>query len=508
MADQPVAVSGMLLSNPSELRTRIFVGVRWTVWLSILALPFSFGTNVVLARIGPEAIGTFGLLAVYISIVAAFLYLGGDSVIIKFIPELSPDKRLPFLLSYLLIVGAALCLWLALFLKWPEQLRYLFGNKGNSYFYLLVLCLSPLYIVFSMIIAVLKGLLEIRAAQSLTRGINIGSFCIYAVLFLFAHQSLASHFTTWVWTIYLGLTTLLAAVGLRRLFSVSSFDWRTSGWQFFLPRGFWRYLFATQQLSILGFFVGRLDYVLVLRFGNLKTLGQYAAISTIALLIPQVNMYFLDSLLPSLTNLFAISDLHAASEIFGVYMRISFIVNTATTCALLLLTSVILKILGPQYTSLHVPLIIAILLIGLANPGAVGNILLSSVGKQQRAVYIAIAQFALYCVLFRLLWPLWHLLGAVVAYGSAICVSYLASLFVAGRCVPIKMSVAKEYVVFTLVIIFTAAAAFFMKSPLSLLAAPLWIFSMALFLLFAGYRGAEIRVLIRCFFPTLRTRHA
>lgn len=93
MADQPVAVSRMFLPNPSELRTRIFVGMRWTVWLSILALPFSFGTNVILARIGPEAIGTFGLLAVYISIVAAFLYLGSDSVIIKFIPELAAERR-------------------------------------------------------------------------------------------------------------------------------------------------------------------------------------------------------------------------------------------------------------------------------------------------------------------------------------------------------------------------------------------------------------------------------
>lgn len=508
MADQPVAVSRMFLPNPSELRTRIFVGMRWTVWLSILALPFSFGTNVILARIGPEAIGTFGLLAVYISIVAAFLYLGSDSVIIKFIPELAAERRVSFLLTYLLIVGAALCLWLALFFKWPEQLRYLFGNKGSSSFYLLVLYLSPIYIVFSMIVAALKGLLEIRAAQSLTRGINIGSFCIYAVLFLFAHQSLTANYTTWVWTIYLGITAVLAAVGLQRLFSVPSFDWRTSRWQFFLPRGFWKYLFATQQLSILGFFVGRLDYVLVLRFGNLRTLGQYAAITTVALLIPQVNMYFLDSLLPSLTNLFASSDLSAASEIFSVYMRISFIVNAATTCALLLLSSVVLKILGPEYASLRVPLIVTILLTGIANPGAVGNILLSSVGKQQRAVYIAIVQFALYCTLFYLLWPSWHLLGAIIAYGSAICISYMASLVVAGRCVPIKISVAREYAVFTLLAIFTAAAGFFLKSSLSLLAAPLWIFSMALFLLFSGYRGAEIRILIRCFLPAFQTGNA
>ena len=158
-----------------------------------------------------------------------------------------------------------------------------------------------------MIVAALKGLLEIRAAQTLTRGINIGSF-LYLRRFVSLRASILDSELHRLGVDYLlGHYSGSCCRWTAAAFLGAFLDWRTSRWQFFLPRGFWKYLFATQQLSILGFFVGRLDYVLVLRFGNLRTLGQYAAITTVALLIPQVNMYFLDSLLPSLTNLFASS---------------------------------------------------------------------------------------------------------------------------------------------------------------------------------------------------------
>ena len=504
MANQSVAIARAMAAAPPELRTRIVAGMRWTVWLSALALPFSLGTNAILARTGPEAIGTFGLLAVYIGLVAAFFYLGGDSVIIKFLPELPLEKRLPFLVSYFCVVCMSLSIWLALVLEWPDKLHYLFGDKGGQSFYLLALCLSPIYIVFSMVGAALKALLEIRWAQILMRAINIGSCCFYAVLFLLARRSLAAHYRAWIWGIYLGLTTILSGVGAYRLISVSTSHLNER--KFFLPRGFWKYVLATQQLSAIGFFVGRLDYILVLNFGNLETLGKYVAVSTITLLIPLVNTFFLDSLLPSLTNLLAMRNFSAASEVFGVYMRISFLVNTATTCGLLLLTDLFLKMFGPKYSGLDVAVIAAVLLIGLGNPGAVGSTLLSSVGKQQRAVFVTVGQFALYCGLFYLLWPHWHLLGAVIAFGSATCLSYLGLLAVAERSVPMRISVAKDYMAFALVAISTAAAALVFKRSSSVLMMPLWVAAETLFIVLARYRAREFRAFAHCLLPGYSTR--
>lgn len=472
--------------------------------MSVLALPFSFGTNAILARIGPEAIGTYGLLAVYIGLAAAFFYLGGDSVIIKFVPTLPRFRRLPFLLSYFSIVFAALCIWLALMLAWPNKLHYVFGERGGPSFYLFAVCLSPIYIVFSMSIATLKALLEIRWAQSLMRAVNIGSCCFYGALFLFARRSFASHSLIWIWGTYLGLTTILACLGAYRLVSVSSSD--ASEWRFFLPRGFWRYMLATQQLSAIGFFVGRLDYLLVFNFGNLETLGKYVAIIAIASLIPVVNMFFLDSLLPSLTNLVAVRNFPAASEVFGVYMRISFLVNTATTCGLLLLSGLLLGLFGPQYDGLSTPMIVSVLLTGLANPGTAGGILLSSVGKQQRAVCVGVGQVLVYFILFYLLWPHWHLLGAVMASGFSTLLSYLMLLRVAEMSVPIKVSVMKDYLVFAVVVLATSAVVFVLKNASSIAAVSLWAAAMAIFILLAGYSSNECRRLAYFVLPCWRTR--
>jgi O-antigen/teichoic acid export membrane protein len=396
-------------------------------------------------------------------------------------------------------------LWLAVVLKWPDKLHYLFGDKAGPSFYVLVLCLSPIYILFSMVVAALKGLLEIRWAQSLMRAINIGSFCFYIMLFLFARASLAAHYKVWIWGIYLALTTILTGLGAYRLISITTSYRNRPRLQFCLPRGFWKYALATQQLSAVGFFINRLDYILVLNFGSLETLGKYVAISTIAMLIPLVNTFFLDTLLPSLTNLVALHNFPAASEVFSVYMRVLFLVNTMTTCGLMLLASALTKLFGPQYSSLEVPIIVAVLLMGLASPGAVGSALLSSVGKQQRAVSVAIGQVVLYCVLFYVLWPHLHLLGAVIAFGAATCLSYLVLLTVAERSVPMRVSVVKEYLAFALVAIGTASTLLALKESPHALVVPLWMTSVAVFMLLAGYRAAECRELLHCFVPQRST---
>ncbi len=105
----------------------------------------------------------------YIGLVSSLFYLGGDAVVIKFVPELEADKRLAFLVSYFLIIMGALVPWLVAATLWPERLRYLFGARGGAPFQVLVLYLAPIYILFSLVVAALKAMLEMRWAQTLLR---------------------------------------------------------------------------------------------------------------------------------------------------------------------------------------------------------------------------------------------------------------------------------------------------------------------------------------------------
>src|SRR5437879_4141786 len=105
---------------PAHQRERIISGMRWTLWLSVLSAPFGYATTILLARTGPEVIGPYGLLIVYIGMVSTLFYLGGDAVVIKFMPELEPEKRFAFLISYFSVIMAALVPWLAAAALWPE----------------------------------------------------------------------------------------------------------------------------------------------------------------------------------------------------------------------------------------------------------------------------------------------------------------------------------------------------------------------------------------------------
>jgi O-antigen/teichoic acid export membrane protein len=93
---------------PAHQRRRILSGMRWTVWLSALAVPFSVGSNLVLARVGPEMLGVYGVLSVYVGLIASFLYFGGDTVVIRFIPDCREGERASFLVSYLGVILAVL----------------------------------------------------------------------------------------------------------------------------------------------------------------------------------------------------------------------------------------------------------------------------------------------------------------------------------------------------------------------------------------------------------------
>ena len=489
-----------LNSVPEHQRHRIVSGMRWTVWLSAISFPFSYGTTVLLARTGPEAIGTYGLLSVYLGVILGLFYLGGDAVAIKFLPELDPAQRLSFLASYFVVVCLALLPWLGAATIWPDKLHYLLGEKASPSFQLFIMFLSPLSILLSLVGAALKGMLEISWAQMIARVVTIGSFLIYATVFFSSQAFLARSYTQVIWGTYFGVCTIGAIIGLRRFWQLNGRQGNWRSLKFFLPRGFWHYALSLQQLSTLWFFTGRLDAILVLNFANLAVLGQYFAVITLVEAILVINRFFLDTLLPSLTNMIAAKNLTAAADIFATHMRILFLVNTGSTCGIILLAGSITVVLGPKYTSLGPMIVLLALLVGLAAPSGVGSTLLSSVGKQQRAVWVVLGQVALYVGLFLFLWPRWHLLGAVLAYGLEWLIAGPLLLLVAKRSVPFTFSLIGDYTVFGLIAI--AAASLERLRPLDLpLGVLAWLVAMGLFLLLARYSVDECRRLLRCFSP-------
>jgi O-antigen/teichoic acid export membrane protein len=482
---------------PEHQRYGVLAGMRWSLWLSVLAVPFSLGTNLLLARVGPETIGVYGLLSVYVALTSCFVYFGGDGVVMRFIPECKPDDRSSFLFSYLLLIFAILCVWLGIAYRFPAVLRLLLGTTGGDRFHLLILSLAPLPIVFAMLVAALKAMLDVRFSQILGKLLAIISLPAYATVLLIARPVLVKDPIPIVWGLYLGLMAVLGIVGAIRVLKICG----APRLRFYLPDGFWSYAFATEQVSAISFFAGRLDYVLILHYGGLGLLGRYVALMSVGAAVPMVSGFFMDTLFPSLTNMLASRNRRGAGQVFMLHMRTMFPVNVAMSCAIMLLAVPATAVLGPKYHTLAGLIIITAMCQGIANPGHYGGTLLASVGRQQLMVWSILLQILLFTGLFAATWHHWNLAGAVVAGGFAVVISRITLMSTVSVVSDFYPSIFWLWVKASFTEIIVGVVAFWWM-PIGLLAATLvWIVAMATFLLLERYSISEVKMLLQTLAP-------
>lgn len=493
----PGSAAGTLTHVPEHQRRRVLAGMRWSVWLSCIAVPLGATINLLLARVGPDTIGVYGLLSVYVGMVSAFLYFGGDTVVIKFTPECAARDRVSFLLSYLLVILIAVVPWLTFAYLSPASvsriLGYGAGERGNF----LLLCLAPIPIIFQMTVACLKGMLEIKYSQILAKLLALASLLAYGVVWLTARGLLVRDPWVVIWGIYLGFSGLLALLGVVRIYQVCGFQRP----RFYLPKAFWWYSLDTQMVSALSFFSGRLDYVLILNFGGLADLGRYVAIMSVATGVSLLTSFFMDTLLPSLTNMVAARNDAGAAQVFMMHMRILFLISVAGSCAVMLLAHPAVYILGEKYAGIEKLIVVAVLLRGVEMPGPYGGTLLASVGRQRLAVWIGAFQVLLFAALFFAFWPRWALTGAVMANGLSLIACGSAMMSIARRASGIYPSVTGLWIKATAIQAGVGMVALW-GMPLGIVSGcAIWLAAMGIFFYLAGYKLAEFRRLARIFTP-------
>lgn len=478
-----------------HLGDRLVSGIRWTAWLSVMAILSSFAINVLLARTSREAIGMYGVLSVYVSFVSCFLYIGGDAVIIRFIPRLPNQYRLSFLATYSLSLLVLSLPWILLGHYWPHALTLIFGQEQMP-FLSKVFAFSPLYLLLCITGGALRAILDMRWAILLARSVTLGCLIVVAATFWAAPSVLARCYTQLIWCTFLAVAAIATMGGIARVYKQYRADLRQL--RPVLPNGFWQYTVATQQVSMLGFWSSRLDSLLILNFAGLSALGQYVSILAVTSAIPTLNGFFLESFLPALAHSLAAGDNAAVASVFNFHKRILFLINATTSLGVMCFASLAIAILGPKYVDLREMLIVAALFTGLSVPLTVGGTLLSCVGRQQQAVWVGLIQSALFASLFVACWHHWALWGTIGAYGISLLIGNTMLMILGERCMPISVSIRREYsALFAILVVCTLVV----LQLRGIAAAACWFMALPCFMLMAGYTRQELVCLLRCFLP-------
>lgn len=485
---------------PGELRGPILRGLRWTLWLSAVAMPLGYGTRLMLARTGPQVIGAFGLLLIYVRLVSTFLLLGGNAVLIQFLPQLAPVERRGFLMRYGAIVLLALVPWFAVAWFWPAGLHWLFGAVGGTRFQVILIWLSPIYIALSLSTAALKGLLEITWAQILGRAVTAGSFLIYAVLFFADRRFLAREYLFLIWGIYLTLAAVAAGAGLRLFWRRTPPPPPRAARIGGLPRGFWRYTLNLQGNSAIGFLSASLDSLLVLHWGGLGKLGFYVALMTLLTITPTLLDLLLDTLLPSLTHAIALGGRAAMNGLNDACSRVLYLGALALASFMALFAAPLMGIFGPAYAGLAPLLRLAAPAAAVLAASHFYNTIFSAIGQPQRSTVAQLVRLAMFIAIFPPLWRADGLAGAIWTWAAAEIAHHLASVFFVRRG-GLKLPFPRGYAMFWLALAASSGVACAAPELAPGWNALVWVALLAVFLGSAGYRTGEIRVFLRFLRP-------
>jgi O-antigen/teichoic acid export membrane protein len=492
----------VLNSVPEHQRHQMISGMRWTLWLSILSAPCGYITTVLLARVGPAVVGTYGLVSLYIGLTSIFLFFGGNGVAVKFLPEVPAEKRLAFLISYFLVILAVTLPYQIAASIWPKRLQYVLGSEVGNRFGVLLVWLAPIYILSSLVLAALKGLLQIKWAQVYSRIITLVNFALYAVLYFATRSFLASHYVAIIWSSYLVLAILVTILAMRRLLRHLPSRHLRKPIRFFLPPGFWSYTSGLQLVSILTFLSTRLDYVFILNTGGLVEFGRYVTLITLVSVIPTFATFVLDSLLPSLTNTVALRDYESSRRLTEIYLRFMLPCGMLAATFAILFAHPLFAVLGPRYRDLVNLGLLAFPIAALQVLNWFVGTMFTAIGQPYRSVIVQAGRMVVFCVAFWLLWAPYHLWGAIAAWGIAELFNQGLGLFLLLRRMPFQFSFANTYFAFLLIIGLSVLCARYSGNANLIISSIIWLALVGGFFLVARYSWSEIRGLSLMLVPS------
>ncbi len=335
------------------------VGTQWIMVAILIGVPLGFLTQILMGRIGPDALGTYRLMIVLVTAVQTFFLFGGANVIVNFIPRATAKEKSALLLSYVGIAFVFSIVFFVVMLIFPQALDFLLLNKATAsptiYFFLLLFV--PIVIGQTLTIAVLQGEMELGIAARTQYGVQTVSFAfaLVAALVVVRYHLLPTSIVPVL--VVLGAYIISFATGFMALRKVMRQRWQWS-LRWYLPSNFWNFTLTFHFNTVVFFFFTSIDQLYITYVYSITQNGIYGAalvVATYALWAPNL---FTGAMYPFFTNLVAKGDY---TTLKGAYQRYSAI--TGVIVALVSLTAglfapEILRLFGKNYSEQSLPLMI------------------------------------------------------------------------------------------------------------------------------------------------------
>jgi len=501
-----------------EIMKKSISGAKWTVFLSVIAMPVSYATNIILGRASPEALGIYGLLNIFILSITTFILFGGSNVVIKYLPEIDRNRRVLFLRSYFTIISFIALFTLGSIYVYPRILELLFGEALLPYMLPYLILFMFIIIIYSIFDFVLTGLMEIKASISIKQVLVYGNFVVFSLLFFLSKDFFREHLWMTIWgisfisyTIISLLAFFISAKSLnimnlnkgesqssdRKATFLSSGIIELKNIYFYLPAKFWSFAFFIHLSTIISFVNDKLDQLFIIRYFNIHEFGLYFAALQTAMLIRYIPILIGNILLPAFSNLLASNEVERIQKAYQEIVRYNTLIVITATLACIFFSKEIIGIFGVEYIKSHLVLVALSCFFSTSSIGVANNALIIAKGRAGIYLLSEIAVTAIGIVLIFFLTEKLGVLGLAIGKGVTVALWQLVSSFIATMLLGLNIKIPRSYKVGIATSFIASILYLFFEFQNILVHTGLFLSCLILFTYFAGYSKKDLDFVIK-----------
>jgi len=488
--------------NPYEVVQRAITGAKWTIILSVIALPISYVTNIILGRLSPEVLGTYSLLNIFIIFVTSFILFGGNNVIVRFLPQIDRDRRAPFLKGYLLVTVAIAVAAIAIIFFFPQILELLLGENlpEGDLSYLLII-LVPVVTLFFVFVYTLNALMEIKTSVILRQAIVYGNFVVFLVLFFFARTFFSEHASAIIWGFSLALYIVMALLSWlltrKKMRIAGKGNPSPTKLEPYLPTGFWGFSLFVHASSIVYFVYDKVDQLFVVHYFNVGELGLYYAALQTALLIRFIPMLIGNVLLPTFSNLIASNDTELIHKGYQEVVKYNTLLTVVASLCCIFFSKEILGLFGVAYVGNHLVLVMLAIFLGMASMGGINSSLVIAKGRAGIYLLNSLAQIALQIALMFFLIGRLGVLGLAISRGASVILAQIGLILIVTRVLNMGIKIPRQYIISIPTIALAAILYFTVSSGSIIISVASFLGCLAFFLYFGRYSLRDVDFILR-----------
>jgi O-antigen/teichoic acid export membrane protein len=426
-----------------KIKLKSIKGAKWIIIMFSLAMPLTYMLQVILGRLGPEFLGTYSTIQVFLQSLVTFVVFGGTAVLSNFIPKAnSNDSIARFVYTYFLILVISMIIFFITLYCFPSLIKSLFDRDISKLFFGFIILFSFVHLVSHFIQNVLNGFIEIKLFSILLRLPTLGSVIVLSFVVVFFNEYFKENYFILILISLLIPEVLALIIGaysvLKRLTLKKNI-------RLYLPNGFWAFSFTIYAGKFFVYAFANVEKLFVLKLGGVRELGLFQAVVSIWSLIDLFPQLLLNVFVPMFSSYIAQNDKTNIKKSYMFIEKYSILLGVSSALFIICFSKHLLSAFGKNYMDNYKWLLVLGTASSFATLSYINLPLMLSTERNKENILNGTLRLSVQIIFTFAFIGTLNIMGIVIAKAISIVIAQIIPIYVVCKKLPYDIKISPKY---------------------------------------------------------------